>query len=218
MSIYKNKRFTDLSSGRVVEVTDQFEDIVILDNKSKIKLNNLLDNRMYDEYIDPLNFFRNEGLVNAFTEKIRQLPNEVSQDKAFDSSRQLLNNYGNPLDYVDNTPAVLPYDPEEEKQQLIEKAKRMFSNTQNNTSRQMESFKNILGDDELYNVDEENDIDIDRTEPPLNDSVISQPKVLQPMNEQIMSQPPATQPQQSMDPIIQMFRNVIRFRDLILLR
>ena len=86
MDMYKNKKFTDLVSGRVVEVTDQFEDIVILDNKTKIKVNKLLDNRLYDEYIDPRNFFRNEGLVNAFTEKIRQISTEsiINEKEKYD--------------------------------------------------------------------------------------------------------------------------------------
>lgn len=204
MSIYKNKKFTDLSSGKVVQVTDQFEDIVILDNKSKIKLNNLLDNRFYDEYIDPMNFFRNEGLVNAFTEKIRQLPNEIPQEKGYDSSRQLLNNYGDPYEYLDNTPAVLPYDPEEEKQQLIEKARKMFTNRDSTAQKQMESFKDLLDDD------------FDEVNPPISEESIiddiPQPKPTIQKNEPIMSQPVINQPQ-SLDPIIQMFRNVKRNTD-----
>ena len=60
MDMYTNKKFTDLINGKVVQVTDQFEDIVILDGKTKIKMNKLLDNNLYDEYIDPKNFFRNE--------------------------------------------------------------------------------------------------------------------------------------------------------------
>jgi len=204
MSIYKNKKFTDLSSGKVVQVTDQFEDIVILDNKSKVKLNNLLDNRFYDEYIDPMNFFRNEGLVNAFTEKIRQLPNEISEEKGFDSPKQLLNNYGDPYDYMDSTPAVLPYDPEEEKQQLIEKARKMFTSRDNTAQKQMDSFKGLIEDD------------IDDTDfAPIRESVsedITQSNPIIQKSEPIMSQPIINQPQ-SLDPIIQMFRNVKRNTD-----
>jgi hypothetical protein len=211
MSLYKNKKFTDLSSGKVVQVTDQFEDIVILDNRIKVKLNNLLDNRLYDEYIDPMNFFRNEGLVNAFTEKIRQLPNDIPQDKGYDSPKQLLNNYGNPYDYIDNTPAVLPYDPEEERQQLIEKAKRMFS--KNSVENQMEAFKNILGDDEFENTDDSEvtpiSEEIQENTRQMNENT-PRPALIQ-KSEPIMNQNIAQQ--QSMDPIIQMFRNVKRNTD-----
>lgn len=214
MSIYKNKKFTDLSTGKVVQVTDHFEDIVILDNRAKVKLNNLLDNRLYDEYIDPMNFFRNEGLVNAFTEKIRQLPNDTPLDKGYESPKQLLNNYGNPYDYLDQTPAVLPYDPEEEKQQLIEKAKRMFNNN-NNVQNTIDSFKDIIGEDILEDLDDEiiPPPPPQRTEVnqrPINES-LSKPPSPQ-MNEPILNQQVIHQ-QQSVDPIIQMFRNVKRNTD-----
>jgi hypothetical protein len=215
--MYKNKKFTDLQSGRVVQVTDQFEDIVILDGKTKIKMNKLLDNRLYDEYIDPMNFFRNEGLANAFAEKIRQLPNDAPQQQEnFDSPRQLLNNYGNPYDYVDDSPAVLPYDPEEEKQQLILKAKKMFDNRQNQASSQLDKFRDILGDDDLNDFnDEVNIVDNGGDSETFEDIEI--PQKPKPMRmENIVSQPVSSPPQvqqQSMDPIIQMFRNVKRNTD-----
>lgn len=207
--MYKNKKFTDLQTGRVVQVTDQFEDIVILDGKSKVKLNKLLDHHFFDEYIDPMNFFRNEGLVNAFTEKIRQLPNESIQQEKFDSPRQLLNNYGNPQDF-DESPAVLPYDPEEEKKQLIAKAKKMFETPQNQASKQIDAFKNLLGDDL-------GDIDDGLDSPEMNNDYIDEDtneKINPPKLENIMSQPIVpTQAHQSLDPIIQMFRNVKRNTD-----
>jgi hypothetical protein len=192
METLKNRKYTDLSNGRVVQVTDHFEDIVILDGKSKVKLSTLLNDKLYDEYIDPMNFFRNESLVNAFTEKIRQLPNEQIRESAFDQPK-LLNNYGNPLDRIDDEPAVLPYDPEEEKQQLIAKAKKMFGSPQNAVERQMESFKDLLvEEEEQTTVEEKNDTNLfDKT--PVNN---------------FMNQPPTNT--QSLDPIIQMFRNVKR--------
>jgi hypothetical protein len=208
--MYKNKKFTDLQTGKVVQVTDQFEDIVILDGKSKVKLNKLLDHHFFDEYIDPMNFFRNEGLVNAFTEKIRQLPNESIQQEKFDSPRQLLNNYGNPQDLVDTSPAVLPYDPEEEKQQLIAKAKKMFETPQNQASKQIDAFKNLLGDD-LDDPDE--GLDLKETNNDYIDEDVNE-KINPPKLENIMSQPIVPpQSQQSLDPIIQMFRNVKRNTD-----
>jgi len=215
MDMYTNKKFTDLINGKVVQVTDQFEDIVILDNKTKIKVNKLLDNNLYDEYIDPMNFFRNEGLVNAFAEKIRQLPNNVlQQQENFDSPRQLLNNYGNPYEYMDDSPAVLPYDPEEEKQQLIMKARKMFDN-RNEVSSQFDKFKDILGDDEINDLNDEVNIeDYDNSE---TFEDIEIPKKPNPIRmENIINQQLSTSSQiqqQSMDPIIQMFRNVKRNTD-----
>jgi hypothetical protein len=211
--MYKNKKFTDLQSGRVVQVTDQFEDIVILDGKTKIKMNKLLDNHLYDEYIDPMNFFRNEGLANAFAEKIRQLPNDVpQQQEKFDTPRNLLNNYGNPYDYLDDSPAVLPYDPEEEKQELIMKAKKMFDNRQNQTSSQLDKFRDILGDDDLNDLNDEVNIEDGGGYSETFDNIEISKKPNPIRMENIVNQSVST-PQQSMDPIIQMFRNVKRNTD-----
>lgn len=192
--MYKNKKFTDLLTGKVVEVTDHFEDIVILDNKSKIKLNKLLDHNLYDEYIDPRNFFRNEGLVNAFTEKIRQLPTDninSEKDKFDPLNPPVLKNYGDPLRPSFDEPAVLPYDPEEEKKELLNKAKRMMGST-DSVNRQIESFKSLL----------EETPDEPETETP--------PQIQSPIetvvnNRNIMNN--------NVDPIIQMFRNAKRNTD-----
>ena len=56
----KNKKFKDLSNNKVVQVTDQFEDIIILDGKTKVKMNQLMDKRYFEDYIDPQSFFKNE--------------------------------------------------------------------------------------------------------------------------------------------------------------
>lgn len=195
------RKFTDLLTGRIVEVTDQFEDIVILDNKSKIKLNKLMDNNFYDEFIDPKNFFRNEGLVSAFTEKIRQIPTEniKNEQERFDPKNPpVLKNYGDPMRPSFDEPAVLPYDPEEEKQQLIAKAKAMM-NKNIDTPNQMEIFRNLL--------EEETDeipvpINEDFNSRQLN-TVVQPPQIRQPDNVMI----------NSIDPIVQMFRNAKRNTD-----
>jgi hypothetical protein len=195
------RKFTDLLTGRIVEVTDQFEDIVILDNKSKIKLNKLMDNNFYDEFIDPKNFFRNEGLVSAFTEKIRQIPTEniKNEQERFDPKNPpVLKNYGDPMRPSFDEPAVLPYDPEEEKQQLIAKAKAMM-NKNIDTPNQMEIFKNLLEED----TDEISvPINEDFNSRQLN-TVVQPPQIRQPDNVMI----------NSIDPIVQMFRNAKRNTD-----
>ena len=202
MEQYKHKKFTDLTTGRVVEVIDQFEDIVILDNKSKIKLNRLLDNNLYDEFIDPRNFFRNDGLVNAFTEKIRQLPTENirSEQERFDPKNPpVLKNYGDPMRPLFEEPAVLPYDPEEEKKELLAKAKSMYGNVSDSTNKQFENLRSIIED-----IDEENDIisrPIQEDIRPVSQSFETKPII----NDIIMNN--------QVDPIIQMFRNAKRNTD-----
>lgn len=206
MDMYTNKKFTDLINGKVVQVTDQFEDIVILDNKTKIKVNKLLDNNLYDEYIDPKNFFRNEGLVSAFTEKIRQIPTEniKNEQERFDPKNPpVLKNYGDPMRPSFDDPAVLPYDPEEEKRELIAKAQNMFRNGDNAVQRQMESLKSII-DEDVDNYSDFNNID---------ERVIETPQISQrPLEPQIRTENYMNN-NSVIDPIIQMFRNAKRNTD-----
>jgi hypothetical protein len=203
MEQYKHKKFTDLTTGRIVEVIDQFEDIVILDNKSKIKLNRLLDNNLYDEFIDPRNFFRNDGLVNAFAEKIRQLPTENirnEQEKFDPKNPPVLKNYGDPMRPLFDEPAVMPYDPEEEKRELIAKAKSMYGGTSDSTNKQFESLRNIIED-----TDDQSDI-ISRPLQEENIRTTNQSFETKPIiNDTIMNN--------QVDPIIQMFRNAKRNTD-----
>jgi hypothetical protein len=205
MDMYTNKKFTDLINGKVVQVTDQFEDIVILDGKTKIKMNKLLDNNLYDEYIDPKNFFRNEGLVSAFTEKIRQISTDnISNEKdRYDPKNPpVLKNYGDPMRPSFDEPAVLPYDPEEEKRELIVKAQNMFKRGDNAVQRQMESLKSIIEedtDDNFNNIDER---------------FIENPQISQrPIEPQIRTENYMNNNNNSIDPIVQMFRNAKRNTD-----
>ena len=43
-------------------------------------------------------------------------------------------------------PAVLPYDPEEEKKQLMEKARAMMSGRNEKVEKQIDTFKSIIGE------------------------------------------------------------------------
>jgi len=203
MDMYTNKKFTDLINGKIVQVTDQFEDIVILDNKTKIKVNKLLDNNLYDEYIDPRNFFRNEGLVSAFTEKIRQIPiDNISNEKErYDPKNPpVLKNYGDPMRPSFDEPAVLPYDPEEERRELMAKAQSMFNGGGNAVQKQMESLKSIIREDtdDDFDYNEERIIE--------NPQVSSRP--VENRNENYMNNN-----NNSIDPIVQMFRNAKRNTD-----
>jgi len=201
--MYKHKKYTDLITGKVVEVIDEFDDIVILDNRTKLKVNKLLDKNLFDDYIDPRDFFRNESLVNAFTEKIRQIPNEtLSKEKnKFDPyDPPLLKNYGDPMRPSFDEPAVLPYDPEEEKRQLLEKAKNMYKNPKVESQRQYDTLKSIIEETEME-IKEDKNPNIINT---INENITSSSKV-----ETVETSRNSIQ-NQSIDPIIQMFRNAKR--------
>lgn len=182
------RKYRDLTNNKIVEVTDQFEDIVILDNKNKIRVNQLLDRRMFEEFVDPNSFFRNESLLNSFAQQIKQIPlddwkNRLPAEDNYDQGG---------LSPTTQESAVLPYDPEIEKQELMRKAQTMYKNqnTNNLIKKQWETMKEILDDDE------ENQI---RT---LDENEIQQ-RPVQTIQQEIKTQI-------IMDPIIEMFKNVKR--------
>ena len=186
-----NKKFVDLSSGKIFEVIDQFEDIAILDNKLKVKVNNLLNKQLYEEYIDPSDFFRNDNLVNTFAQQIKQLPlDQIYKKKIEDIEPE------GPYRPSMSDSAIIPYDPEEEKRELLEKARKMYQNSSRSTNN-YEKFADLIDED---------DIEIPGIEPqrePQRRSQINEAETQQPIIENT----------QYMDPILSMFRNVKRNTD-----
>jgi hypothetical protein len=188
----KNRKFKDLSNNRVVEVTDQFEDIIILDNKNKIKVNQLLDKRLFEEYVDPTSFLRNDSLISTFAEQIKKIPlddirNRIPADDL---------GFGeNDLKPTMEESAVLPYHPELEREELLKKAKSMYSSDNTNTliQRQWDTMKNILSEDE--------DPQAELLPQQINESVQQSP------NQIIQNQ---VKTPTKMDPILEMFKNVKR--------
>jgi hypothetical protein len=215
----KGRKFTDLSNGRIVQVKDVFEDIVILEDNSKIRLNRLVDKSYYDEFIDPKTFFKNESLLNTFADKIKQIPDNVikkmgNEERIYESDDFNQNiTARNQFEGFDE-PAVLPADPELEKQELM----RKYGITDNpilEAQKQLEKFKNLLEDNPVgevttFNVDRveeaeewlEEDENIDYVEP-LEERVepVKKEKVMQKIEEK-----------KTEDPIIAMFKNVKRNR------
>jgi len=205
------KKFIELSTGKVFEVTDHFEDIAILDNKVKVNMKRLYDKSIFDEYIDPNSFFRNEGLVNAFTEKIRQLPtSQINESEKYDPYLNQnikidasVNSSVTPSTYES---AVLPYDPEQERLELMEKAKRMFQNNSQKTNiGKLSEF--LIEDDDDYDGNYNPEVSSTNYEEEKIEKPVEIPKpkpqvqqIPQPMN-------------QNIDPIISMFRNVKRNTD-----
>lgn len=186
----KNRKFKDLSNNKVVQVTDQFEDIIILDGKTKVKINQLMDKRYFEDYIDPQSFFKNEGFVNVFSEEIKKIPlddlkNRVpAEEMGFDA------NTG--LKPVIEESVVLPYDPEIEKQELLEKAKRMYSQPKKSViENQSDWIKEILLEDDEMSIQQ----------PQIQQS--PQQPVQQIIQQQIKEE-------KKMDPILEMFKNVKR--------
>jgi hypothetical protein len=189
----KDRKFKDLSNNKVVQVTDQFEDIIILDGKTKVKMNQLMDKRYFEDYIDPQSFFKNESFVNVFAEEIKKIPLDDWKNRIPAEEMGFEPNSG--LRPSVEESAVLPYDPEIEKQELLEKAKRMYGQKPINSviENQSDWIKEILLEDD---------------EIPMN---IEQPKIQespkQPVQQIIQEQ---IKEEKKMDPILEMFKNVKR--------
>lgn len=131
----KDKKFTDLNSGRIISIKDQFEDIVILDNNEKVSLSRILDKSFYDEYLDPKTFFNTMGAYDSMAEKIKNIPDSILESYKDDISDSFTKDSDNFYSGVNmNESALLPYDPEDEYRNLIEKASKMPGG---------ESYKNV---------------------------------------------------------------------------
>ena len=197
------KKFTSLLDGRIVEVKDAFEDIIILKDNSKLKASRLMDKSLYEEYIDPSTFFQNQSLLNSFAQKIKQIPDDVLT-KMTDEERDIINeslqNSGfNPR--FDDL-AILPADPELEKEELMRKYGIKNQTVQNPTSqlevqKQMEKFQDLLKEPEVKE-------DIIRVEVNQNYDTTEDPERIR---EEKLSK------NIEVDPIISMFKNVKRNND-----
>jgi hypothetical protein len=237
-----NKKFYDLRTGQVVQIKDHFEDIAILNDNSKVRMTRLMDKNYYDEYVDPTDFMRNDNLLNNFAQKIRQIPDSAVQSMGYDVSEQyqhpnFQNNNNRPVDLnnlsgvgsfnpVSNESAVIQYDPEQEKADLLRKAQTMFGNG-NNVN--VDRFKNLIDEEDIPVIQ------------PFNQRNQVQTPIPQPQEDQVqrievvrddsgdviredvqqdipLRREPQVQPQVQVytsskieeDPIIQMFRNVKR--------
>ena len=209
----KGRKFTDLTTGKIVEVKDQFEDIVILNNDTKIKTHRLLDKNYFDEYIDPSTFFKNDGLLSTFAQKIRQIPDSLLENMSErpESRRQDvdLNNISGSTTvrpYIDE-PAILPSDPELEKEELMRKYN--IKNTPIDPTiaaqKQLEKFQSLLQETPVVNQEPIQRVEVSRDDS--GEVIINNIPDIPNSREFI---------QPKIDPITQMFQNVKRNTDLVI--
>lgn len=202
------KKFTSLLDGKIVEVKDAFEDIIILNDNSKLKASRLLDKSYFEEYIDPASFFQNESLLNSFAQKIKQIPNEVLNNMEEKVDTTLNESLKNPsFNPIFEESAVLPADPEVEKEELMRKYGIKNKNAQTDSpqieaQRQMERFQALLSDP-IEEVEEVQKIEVVR-----DTEVQEQTSNLDSTQKEIIVEKPV-----EVDPIISMFRNVKRNND-----
>lgn len=198
------KKFTNLADGSVVEIKDMFEDIIILDNNSKIKTGRIFDKRYYEEYIDPSTFFQNQSLLNSFAQKIKQIPDEVINNIGYNEKEvvnESISSQRNAFDPFFSEFAVIPSDPELERLELMRKYNIQENKMDVHTQAQMqiEKFQSILNQNEQDSNEEVIRIEVNEEElistQEINTIQKSETKV------------------KEIDPIITMFKNVKRNRD-----
>lgn len=221
------RKFTDLRNGRIVQVTDRFEDIVILDGSKKIKVNQLLNTDHFDEYIDPKNFFRNESLLNNFTQKIKQIPDDVirnikEENLITEDFNQGVNSnpkkikMKDPMQPILDEPAVLPADPEMERLELMKKY-GINNDPIVDAQRQLEKFKSILQDPEeeiqTFEVNREDDIEVDEEENYQDEVMVEVENEIIKEVEKTPIVSTTKKTEKNDDPIVTMFKNVKRNRE-----
>ena len=197
-----NKTFKDNRTGEVLKVIDSFENIAILENKTKIDTRRLMDPNHFTEQVDPASFFNTQNAYDSLFEKIKTIPADRIPDDNGEvrPNVSIDNNYRPP---VEEDSAIIYGSIDDEKEELARKYGVSTDNTQS-FARQNEAFARILEDspeiDELPKapepkriVSEEQPIqrvEIDR------DALEAKPRVVEPTIKE--------------DPIYTMFRGVKR--------
>jgi hypothetical protein len=190
-----NKSFKDNQTGEIIRIIDSYQNIAITDSKEKIDANRLMDNRYYTEYIDPKSFFQNESTYSVFAEKIKNVDlSKVPIDKDISPINGDVLNLptDNGFSPTTNESAVVMYDPEDEKSELMRKYGATDTGALN---KQNQAFAKLLGEDDDGEVIK---VDADRPQPQTQSQPVVQPQteVVQRVNFE--------------DPIITMFKNAKR--------
>lgn len=139
-----NKSYRDNRTGEVIKVIDSFENIAILENKTKIDTRRLLDPTQYTEYIDP-NVFIESASSNAYSSIFESIKSIPTDRLPIDGEINVTTTGNDVYTSVGNDSAIITSDPEDEKAELARKY-GIIDNT-SATNKQNEAFAKLLGDD-----------------------------------------------------------------------
>ena len=144
-----NKTFKDNKTGEIIKVIDSFENIAILENKTKIDTRRLMDPNHFTEQIDPSSFFNTQNAYDDLFEKIKTIPTDRLPDDNGEI-KPVVNIDSRYTPPVEDDSAVIYGTIDDEKEELARKYGVNNVNTES-TSRQNEVFAKILGDSEELN-------------------------------------------------------------------
>lgn len=139
-----NKSFKNNLTGEIVTIIDSFENIAILENKQKLKVNALMNPALYTEEIDPTNFFNNQGAYNILAEKIKNIPS----DQIVDDNNEINISGVNRIDIprgVDDS--IITLTTEEDEKAALAAKYGIFKTPVESLQKQNEVFSKILGED-----------------------------------------------------------------------
>lgn len=206
---FNNRTFKDNRTGEVVKVIDSFENIAILENKTKIDTRRLMDPNHFTEQVDPSSFFNTQGAYDSLFEKIKTIPSENIPDENGEirPNVSIDNNYRP----TEDDSAVIYGTVDDEKEELARKYGVSMDNNQS-VARQNEAFAKILEDSEELNELPQvpTPSPIVNDEPPIQRVEIDRDNGTVVVNgsQQQNSEPVYTKPKE--DPIYTMFRGVKR--------
>ena len=225
----RDKSFKNNLTGEIVKVLDSFEDIAILEDKSRVDARHLVNPGLFTEitsqpiqsfnesYFNPIeveevkpeNFFSNQGAYNSLADKIKNIPQHLIKDdpNAGQTSVRIEDPEGNPTTTAfdnavrvsTNESAVIQVNPEDERAALA--AKYGVVNPAESINKQNEAFAKLLGEDTPPD-EEVQVVEVNREE------VTQVPSLNNEDNEQIKVVQPVVE-----DPIIRMFKGVKRSLD-----
>jgi hypothetical protein len=229
MTNLRDKSFRNNLTGEVVRILDSFEDIAILEDKSRVDARHLLNPGLFTEVssqpvqsfnesifntieveeVIPENFFSNQGAYNSLADKIKNIPQHLIKDdpNAGQAFVRIEDPEGNPTTTAfdnavpTNESAVIQVSPEDERAALA--AKYGVVNPAESINKQNEAFAKLLGEDTPPD-EEVQVIQVNREEVP---SLVNEEAKQNWNNEQIKVQPVVE------DPIIRMFKGVKRSLD-----
>lgn len=142
-----NKSFRDNRTGEVVKVIDSFENIAVLENRSKVDTRRLLDTNYYTEYIDPNQFLNTTttSAYNSIFETIKSIPTDRIPMEDGE-----LPVYSTPQNDVysslDEGPAIVQSSVEDERAELARKYGASIDSS-SEINRQSDAFARILGEE-----------------------------------------------------------------------
>ena len=206
----KNKTFRNNETGETIKVIDSFENIAILENKTKIDSRRLLNPTFFTEQIDPSSFFDNQSAYNILADKIKNIPTEGIIDDPTEPVQKISVDFANDgFTPPSNESAIIMTTEEDEREELARKYGFTDNSVVQSVQKQNEYFSNLIGDD-----DEFQPIRVPESAPVQKEEV--QQIIVNREGDVPVTQPVSNQtPKPKVDdPIITMFRNVKRNTDL----